>query len=82
VYQIERIINLFDPTKDVATNLNEISRDWYKYGLERVGMYDEEEFGIVKPTPLEKSADTIKDMETFWRDFKNKVMAGINKSDI
>lgn len=82
VCQIERIIKMYDPNKDITANMHEISRNWYKYGLEAVGAYDEEEFGIVKPTPLEENTDPLKGMETFWRGFKKEVMAGINDSDI
>lgn len=73
IYQIERIIKMYDPEKDVATNMDNISREWYKYGLEQVGMYDEEEFGIIKPIDGNE-LPPIEDKEKFWEDFKNRVL--------
>ena len=73
IYQIERIIKMYDPEKDVATNMDNISREWYKYGLEQVGMYDEEEFGIIKSIDGDE-LPPIEDKEKFWEDFKNRVL--------
>jgi hypothetical protein len=76
IYQIERIIKMYDPEKDVATNMDNISHEWYKYGLEQVGMYDEEEFGIIKPIDGDE-LPPIEDKEKFWEDFKQRVLEGI-----
>jgi hypothetical protein len=76
IYQIERIIKMYDQSKDISVNMDNISHNWYKYGLEKFGLYDEEEFGIVKP--IEASNESpIEDKKKFWEDFKNKVLAGI-----
>ena len=76
IYQIERIIKMYDPSKDVAANMDNISHDWYKYGLEKFGLYDEDEFGIMKPFE-DSNEPTIEDKEKFWEDFKQRVLEGI-----
>jgi hypothetical protein len=76
IYQIERIIKMYDPSKDIAANMDNISCEWYKYGLEQVGMYDEEEFGIAKSVKTD-GMPPIEDKEKFWEEFKQKVLEGI-----
>ena len=76
IYQIERIIKMYDQSKDISVNMDNISHNWYKYGLEKFGLYDEEEFGIVKPVEASNESP-IEDKKKFWEDFKNKVLAGI-----
>jgi hypothetical protein len=67
---------MYDPNKDISTNMDNISREWYKYGLEQIGMYDEEEFGIAKPVEID-GRPPIEDKEKFWEDFKQRVLEGI-----
>lgn len=42
--QIERIIEMYDNNKSLKDNLDYIYKEWYKYGLDKFGLYDEDEF--------------------------------------
>lgn len=42
--QVKRIIEMYDKDKSLKENLNYIIKDWYKYGLDKFGVYDEDEF--------------------------------------
>lgn len=41
--QIERIIEMYDDTNSLEDNLKYITKEWYKYGLDKFGLYDEDE---------------------------------------
>ena len=42
--QVERIIKMYNKEKSLVENLKHIIKDWYKFGLEKYGIYDEDEF--------------------------------------
>lgn len=42
--QIERIIEMYDSNKSLKDNLNYIYKEWYKYGLNKFGLYDKDDF--------------------------------------
>ena len=44
VSQIARIIDMYDHDKSLEINLKRIFKTWYKFGLDKFGLYDEDEF--------------------------------------
>lgn len=44
VQQIARIIDMYDHDKTLEVNLKQIFKNWYKFGLDKFGIYDEDEF--------------------------------------
>lgn len=46
IAQIERFIEMYDDKKPLGENLKEIADNWYKYGLEKYNLYDEDEFDV------------------------------------
>lgn len=44
VPQIARIIDMYDHDKSLEVNLKRIYKEWYKFGLDKFGIYDEDEF--------------------------------------
>jgi hypothetical protein len=70
--QIWLIQKFYDHKTGADKSAEYIMANWYKTVLG--DLYDEEEFGISKPTTVEGDPKDDTNWDDFWREFKNKIM--------
>lgn len=70
--QIRLIQRFYDHKTSTDKSAEYIRANWYKVLLG--DLYDEEEFGICKPTVVEGTPGKETNWDNFWKEFKNKIM--------
>ena len=70
--QIRLIQRFYDHKTSTDKSVEYIRANWYKVLLG--DLYDEEEFGICKPTVVEGTPSKEINWDNFWKEFKNKIM--------